>query len=321
MSHLYDTTKPQFITAESTIRFDEEKRWFEDFLASNNIPLSLDSPAKNALNSMDKISKLLSGKIHSLSEEDVVSLIRDMVGLPFLIRVLNRTVIGGVPDWLIERLKECLKAPLPFAQPEKRTPERDKLWELICACIIRPYCPSIEFAEPDIRASFQNIQWGVACKTLNSQDPDQQVRLIVEGGKQLEKSNAEYGCITIEASRLIDHSKYWQLHANLANTYSASEVGAMLIQGLFSELKAMIDRLAERQLFARLAKDSKTGRERRKTRSLLFLAQTVTSKNREPVSFSVLVIPRFRPMDWIEEKFAEQFSDHAYRTLIHQIPV
>ncbi len=64
---------------------------------------------------------------------------------------------------------------------------------------------------PDIMIDIENRRWGFACKVIEGQSPLSWFTLLEKGIDQIEKSEAEIGCVAFNLKNLIDHDALWPI--------------------------------------------------------------------------------------------------------------
>jgi hypothetical protein len=197
------------IPSHSIIFLEKDADWFESLLQKHNIAVPPSSPLHEHLSVMRKIPSWLRGEYNFPPEKDLSRLFNIVLGLNYQIKAIARAIQTPSKDTIITRLKEIFYGPnVILSMYVDQNKDRDRAWELLVGCLVALISDDLSFNSPDVRCLFEGVNWGIECKFLYSNKRNWQANKIVEGVKQLEISPAELGCVIVNVSNLIDHSKY-----------------------------------------------------------------------------------------------------------------
>jgi len=304
---------------------DMDALWFEALLQKYGIVVSASSPLSEHLSVMKKIPSWLRDEYHFPSNLDLSSLFNIVLGLNYQIKAIARALKTRSADAIIVRLKEIFYGPnviLSMYVPHNK--DRDSAWELLVGCLVALIADNLTFGEPDIRCLFEGVNWGIECKYFYSNNRNKHVNNIVDGVKQIEASPAELGCIFINVSNLIAHYKYFhQMPKNQYKFWAFNDPGAPH-KMLYTDVDGIINNLLKPYFVERIIRDRKTGLERNKTRSLLFLGQTVSAHRKDSgsaaTSLATCIIDyRFRNIRDVESRFFDKFNQVGADTHFYNI--
>ena len=97
--------------------------------------------------------------------------------------------------------------------------ESNKIFELLIALVLLDIGSDIALDHPhksrgdnpDILVTLNGKRWGFACKTVYGASGKTFFDNITKGAEQIEKSEAEIGCVVINFRNLIDHNSIWPM--------------------------------------------------------------------------------------------------------------
>jgi len=298
------------ITITSICHLDLDAQWFRELLARNNAAPRSSSPFDRSLQAVEDISRVYRGEIPQVADDYSFPLVlREALGTVYLIEAIKRTLpetekaLAG--RWHIFRGPDiCLTRDAPQSE------ERNSTWETIVGVKCAHFASDMAFTtNPDIRCLFSKIVWGIECKILYTYDQDNQIERIVEGGKQIEDSEVEFGIVAINATNLINHDRFFGPMPGHPGSY----LNFPDPQNPMEMLRSLLDRIVKGvdgpKIVRRLTMD-KEGEQRIKTRAVMFFAQTVASIRKAPTILSMVDWYNFRPLTVGEEDFLSSFK-HA----------
>ena len=246
-----------------------------------------------------------SGEVNA--DDQTISKIRAIIGVSSFIKVLNR-VYRRNSEWITDFVLELNKVDTPWNTTDIQSKARNMMWEFTVACNLSPFCHNITRHEPDIQSTFGHNLWGTACKVLYSRTVSQQLKQLARGAIQIEAAHVDYGCIAVDISPLLEHTKYLNLRKSGSVTYYKTY--ATHGEPLSMIHKDILDITADWKrngLWRRLTTDTKTTADRPKTRLVVLHANTIFINNKMPHIVSHTHILRPRSVVGPEEDFM-----HAY---------
>jgi len=136
--------------------------------------------------------------------------VENLANLHAICRIVLRSRNTRFEKLLLSRLQNVLKGDPRMLSKGKHSQERDILFEVLCAYVCSQFASSVEFEEPDIRCTFQDNNWGLACKVAYG-SPERFTKAIRKGEKQIEKSKSDLGLIIVQLTNKFPHDKmYWR---------------------------------------------------------------------------------------------------------------
>jgi hypothetical protein len=259
--------------------FAEDVEWFRRMVQQVGLRLVRGSVLDDRLREVAAFAQGEEPKDESRAPE----LLRRVLGTVFVIRSLRfasetaswRALIGHRP-WR-EALRSSDLGLIEIPSAPSGNDDRSFIWELVVAAIMTRFCSSVEPREPDVAALYRGVRFGVACKLIYSRNPDEQIKDVVKGAKQLEASDCEYGLVIANVTSLLDQTQFCARPIKFEAGYAARTRSEEEYR------RAMLDRLMAirseltrgGRLDERVTTDRVNKRERPKTRSLILAAQTV----------------------------------------------
>jgi hypothetical protein len=264
---------------------------------------------------MTRLGRAYRGEVALPADTDIPHLYRRVLGLSFIIKSIYR--VSALPefDQITSKLAAFHGPDIILTEANPRTPEKDTVWELIIALLSRPFAEHVRFEEPDVRLTLNATNWGTACKVLYTDSRDNQIDRIVVGAKQLERSSASLGCVAVNVSNLIDHSKYFPRMPGTIDEFGSFRDFNMPLDLLRQDLGAVVLNLDKRSFITRLTQDLNTGLDRMKTRAVIFLVQTVASVTAIPMLLTMCDWYVFRRVVGVESTYFVELNHFGQTTM------
>lgn len=95
--------------------------------------------------------------------------------------------------------------------------DSNKIIELYLACVCMRFCKTISLdhpensngKNPDVIADIDGVNWGFACKTIHTKNPQTIYENIAKAIDQIEKSKSDVGVPVINLKNIIRHDEVW----------------------------------------------------------------------------------------------------------------
>ena len=286
--------------------FEEILKEIDDlasYLARNNISLSPQSRLAQAIDNARKAVESWQNDIvpPSLDAHLCTSDLANIWRLSSLVMRAKRTQLETE---LIKKLPLLARAdPLPLT-PGKQSTERDKMFEVIVACVCSLFASGVHFLEPDIVCTYKQARWGIACKAAygSSRTTAQKIR---DGIGQIERSGAELGIVVVQMTNRFPHNNMYKVDNATSEIKSLSNEKAQ--KCLFQQhLKQLSDEI-ESEMTNNLKQHPHELDN--KVRGVLFVANTVAYfKARRAVMGGGVFIRFSRLVTTPEDDFVETFN-------------
>lgn len=319
MSKLVDSEN---IPVSSSNNIDKDAFWFEALLKSMDIYINKSSLLAKDIGNMKLFGRAARGELDLSVNDETPTFFKRVLGISFIIKAIHRALKTPAAKSISSKLKLFHGSDILFTTDSDQSQERDYAWELLIGCLCSTFCNSLTFGEPDLLYQYRNVDWAIACKVLYSKNRDQQIKRIIDGVKQIEKSTAQYGIVVVNVTNLLDHAKF-SANKPLKNgeSFSFNNPNHPLNM-LENELKGIADKIRGFKLNQRLTVDLGTREFRYKTRMLILLGQTVTITEKMPTLLTYCVRYSFRKMYWeAEQDFFKEFNSSGRTVQSHQIGV
>src|SRR4030066_508305 len=179
---------------------------FRDYLLQNNIRIEKKSVLYTILNSIDTaLSIYKSGIIPvGIRPNEITSDAANAWFLAETILCANGTPFGEI---VRPHLSLLASGDPRHIQAAKSSLQRNKLFEVILACILNNFANTPEFVDPpDVVARYKNTLWGFACKTLSG-NLTTAAKRIREGLHQIEKAQVDFGIVAVQGTNLFPHDQ------------------------------------------------------------------------------------------------------------------
>lgn len=259
------------ISIQSAQSFQENLDWLKGYLSDHDLRYDQSTYLGEAISISELFHRAISDKTLVDEEMLTTSFVRQAISLYYFIRVVKLLAKIDPPDWMLNMFRECVNAPMPFTHHYKKSQKRNIFWEFVCLCICADCFKDVRRDEPDLIVSWNNINWGIACKTLYSDKPNQQIKRLADGAKQIERSSCDYGIVFADVSNLIDHETYLHRESNPNKIFNSFQNPEELGSIFETELKNIASQLDIKNRLTR----SGTGEVYMKTRAVFLFAQTV----------------------------------------------
>jgi hypothetical protein len=176
---------------------------------------------------------------------------------------------------------------------------RNKIWELFVGALCTHFATEVQAEEPDVTCNFLRSRIGVACKCLYSTSPAKQAARIVEGARQIEASNVDFGFILANIVNLLPHTDLIDPKKLSERDYHDP------VARVDREAKRIFTRLPLAELWTRLSDGD--GGPRTKTRAVLFFAPALVPAPEVGLAMAMPIAPFFFRMvaSDLDLRFAE----------------
>ena len=168
----------------------QEADWFESFFKDNSIMIYQNSKLKKYLDDLRIVGNYANGGGELPKNVDFNRYLQKITVFSFMIRAIHMAHKTNFNFQLVSRLKLFTKSDVVHDDESQQSQHLDMIWEIVVASIISEYCSDIRFEETDIISTFNNVKWGIACKVIYSKELSHLRNKIIDGVKQLEKSEA-----------------------------------------------------------------------------------------------------------------------------------
>jgi hypothetical protein len=239
---------------------------------------------------------------------EFLKLMRDAMGTDWLIDALRRS-----QRWLDsvdpERLRVLRGPDINLMRAAAQSGDRDVSWELLVGALVSTFARDVDLVEPpDLRCTYGGAKWGLAAKILYSGDPNRHIDRIVEGAKQIERSDADVGLVIVNGVNLVPHDELFHVTDGglIHNFNDAAEPKRMLRDAADRFFKGINTPSILRRLTAEA-----DGTPRHKTRGVLLFLQAVFGFRGAIATASVAHLFEFRKILAGERKFHLLFNKAA----------
>ncbi|HLA87846.1 MAG TPA: hypothetical protein VJL10_07485 [Anaerolineales bacterium] len=289
--------------------------WFEQLLQKQSVSIPQASPLQQDIDDLKFIGDAFNGKVQLPVNTDLSDFFRRTLGLAFIIKAIHRSLRSESSQAVLPGLELFRGPDLSLTTIAPQSKERDKTWEYIVACVASAFSSTVKLDEPDVRCFYSNTDLGLACKIFYTADRDSQIDRLVVGAKQIEKSSADLGCILVNVTNLIDHSKYLRAKPDDPEAFLSFTNWEVPLKLLQADIVNIVQLLRGNKLVERLTQDLRTGQERWKSRGIIFMAQTACAFVTTPMLLTVCVFYGFRRIKGVEALFLTEFNSTAQATL------
>ena len=224
-----------------------------------------------------------------------------------LIRTLRRTELGC--PRLFEACWPAILSGAPLAVPQRRTADRDHVWEFLNAATYSTFAADVDVnltgRGVDVVGRVRDVLWGIECKALYSAQAPRRVDRIIEGVKQVESDPAvDRGVVAVNVTNCLDHEPFRQSLAGHTPVFAATGDAR---EALAAAVRSVARQTCTRQLQQRLARDKK-GRPRLKCRALIFLGQTVALADHRVNVFTAQISVLRKPAEASDREFVNSYA-------------
>lgn len=289
--------------------------WFEELLQQQAVSIPKESPLQQDIDDLKFLGDAFNGKVQLPVNTDMSDFFRRTLGLDFIIKAIHRSLRSESSQAMLAGLELFRGPDLSLTTIAPQSKDRDRTWEYIAACVASAFSSAVRLDEPDVRCLYNNSELGLACKIFYTADRDSQIDRLVVGAKQIEKSSADLGCILVNVTNLIDHSKYLRAKPDDPEAYISFTNWEAPLKLLQADIVNIVRPLHGNKLVERLTQNLRTGQERWKSRGIIFMAQTACSFVTTPMLLTVCVFYGFRKIQGVEEVFLTNFNSTAQSTL------
>ncbi|WP_433679845.1 hypothetical protein [Klebsiella aerogenes] len=191
---------------------------FERILKNNDINVSIDSDMESKfLSVFDILFHFKSGKPLD-SNVDKRALFRDFSALYDLALKVVNVESNSAFNQLIPHLNLLNGCAISQNTSSLITDQdSNKIIELYLACLCMRLSNNVSLDHPqnshgdnpDVIAEINRVNWGVACKTVHTINPQTIYENIKKAVDQIDKSKSDVGITVINLKNVIDHDKIW----------------------------------------------------------------------------------------------------------------
>jgi hypothetical protein len=297
------------LTVTSRTSTGVHARWFRTFLAEHGAALTPGCAFDGSLVTLDRfVGFMEAGRHPPMSVDESFCLAADAIGADFMTKAIHRTVAqtsSSFADfWPLFSTGDAVQV-----RPGKSSVARNRLWELLVAALLAEYSSDVVPGEPDIHCTYLDRRWGVACKAFYTTDRDHQVKVIVDGAKQLERAPVDRGIVAVNLANVFPHMELFNYD------FSTSSAAIDVVKRLQAEYMHRFDTLRGASRLA-VGKDS----PRDKTRAVVFFCPTIINVASRPALYCNVETLAFRHIQHEEERFAASFLRAAATALSHPPP-
>ncbi len=199
----------------SIIEAEDQADALEEILLENNIKILPGSPLEEACLSI-KDWRLKHEKKESIDPSfDFRNQDRQIVGINFFCaKVITVHKLGRLRPF-INHLKLLAKGEPTQTVPHLHDDSSNKIFELIVGLCCAELTEDVDMESqgpdkdpnPDVIARFDREKWGFACKVLHSKNPLTMYDRLMDGVRQLEKSNIDIGIVVFNLKNIFDHDE------------------------------------------------------------------------------------------------------------------
>jgi hypothetical protein len=230
-------TIPDGINSNEAISFARAIEWvgaLEQILARNGIKV----PTTQAQSDFDRVwltvmylEEARAGKYKIDPMADIRPDHRKAIGLIHLAELIFRAQTRGQIQTFIKHIELLPKC--RFAQNDKAFSDdgSNKVFELLIGLACSEIGHDVSMDDPakpkgnnpDVLVTIDDRRWGFACKVLNGYNPQSMFDRLKEGIDQIERSEAEIGCVVFNLKNVVDHEWFWPI--TNAASYAAGTEG------------------------------------------------------------------------------------------------
>jgi len=155
---------------------------------------------------------------------------RKAIGLIHLAELIFRAQARGQIQTFIKHIELLPKC--RFAQNDKAFSDdgSNKIFELLIGLACSEIGHNVSMDDPvkskgnnpDVLVTIDDRRWGFACKVLNGYNPQSMFDRLEEGIDQIERSEAEIGCVVFNLKNVVDHDSFLPI-MNAANYAAGTE--------------------------------------------------------------------------------------------------
>jgi hypothetical protein len=196
---------------------------------------------------------------------------------------------------------------VPFAIPQRQSPERDHVWEFLNAASYSEFGDGVDInmsdEGADVRGKFRRCQWGIECKVFYSTNVSHHIDRIIEGAKQLENDvQVEKGVVAVNVTNCIDHTAFQRSLID-GSTFRTTDSARDALAATVREIAIETSTPAFQRRFAA----DKNGKLRLKCRAVLYIGQTVALAGGRVEVFTSQVSLLRKPSEVSDRVFANRY--------------
>jgi hypothetical protein len=195
---------------------EEHADWLRAYLAKRGVAPVGGSAFAEGLGALERLGRLAQTPaphppMPPMPPGEFLKLMRDAMGTDWLIDALRRS-----QRWLDsvdpERLRVLRGPDINLMRAAAQSGDRDVSWELLVGALVSTFARDVDLVEPpDLRCTYGGAKWGLAAKILYSGDPNRHIDRIVEGAKQIERSDADVGLVIVNGVNLVPHDELFHV--------------------------------------------------------------------------------------------------------------